>query len=211
MTENDKNSIKPQVAAGQTDSLQLTNDRADSSHDNPWQQVDSRVVYENAWIRVSHDNVLTPAGTQGIYGTVHFKNHAVGVLVLDDEMHTYLVKQTRYVFGSATWEIPEGGCPKGEPLLEAAKRELLEETGLAAKAWKPWLSLDLSNSVTDEQATVFIAKDVKQGTATPELTEDIEVKRLPLHQAIAMVDSGEITDAISMAALLKAARVYGEQ
>jgi len=185
-------------------------DAVSATQSDKWQQVDTRIVYENPWIRVSHDNVLTPAGTKGIYGTVHFKNHAVGVLVIDAEKHTYLVKQTRYVFKQTTWEIPEGGCPKGESILAAAKRELSEETGLTAKKWQPWLTMDLSNSVTDEQATVLLASDVEQGLASPEATEDIEVMRLPLQQAINMVDSGQITDAISVAALLKAARIYNK-
>ncbi len=170
-----------------------------------WQQLSTKVVYENPWIKVSHDEVLTPANTHGIYGTVHFKNHAVGVLPLDDNGFTYLVKQTRYVFSQSTWEIPEGGCPVGESVLEAAKRELKEETGMSAQYWEKWLEMDLSNSVTDEQATVFLAKGLQSGQAAPELTEDIEVCHVSINQALDMVYSGEIRDAITVAALLKLA------
>jgi 8-oxo-dGTP pyrophosphatase MutT (NUDIX family) len=169
-----------------------------------WQQVSSALVYSNPWIDVSHDEVLTPGNTKGIYGVVHFKHHAVGILAIDTEGYTWLVRQTRYVLGSPTWEIPEGGCPLGDCLLSAAQRELKEETGLAAEQWETFLEMDLSNSVTNEKATVFLASELTQGESQLEVTEDIEVRRLPLKEAIAMVLNGEIRDAISVAALLKA-------
>lgn len=172
---------------------------------SPWIQKSSDLIYDNPWITVRHDTVVTPAGTDGIYGTIHFKNHAVGVLPIDKEGYTWLVKQTRYLFDKSSWEIPEGGCLIGkETALEAARRELKEETGLLANDWQHWLSMDLSNSVTDEQATIFVARDLIQSEAEPEDTEDIEVKRLPLAEAINMVLEGEITDAISVATLMKA-------
>lgn len=174
------------------------------TNDAPWQCLSSTTVYKNPWIRVSHDEVITPGNTQGIYGVVHFANHAVGILAIDDEAHIWLVKQTRYVFGASTWEIPEGGCPVGEPLLAAAQRELKEETGLSARQWDLWLTMDLSNSVTDEKATVFLAQGLSQGESQLEPTEDIEVRRLSLEEALQMVLRGEITDAISVAAILKA-------
>lgn len=176
-----------------------------NSEKSAWQQLSSRVVYENPWIKVSHDEVITPTNTAGIYGTVHFKNHAVGIVAIDEQGRVPLVKQTRYVFAKPTWEIPEGGCPIGESLLEAAKRELKEETGLQADRWDEWLVMDLSNSVTDEQATVFLAQGLQQGESALEATEDIEVCFVPLTKALDMVLCGDITDAISVAALLKIA------
>lgn len=170
-----------------------------------WKTKTSSVVYENPWIKVSHEEVITPKGTDGIYGVVHFKNMAIGVVPIDAEGNTWLVKQSRYTLNQYTWEIPEGGCPEGESPLAAAKRELEEEVGVTASQWEELMVLHTSNSVTDEFCTVFIARDLAPGVQHLEATEDIEVKKLPLAEAIAMVKRGEITDAISVAALLRIA------
>jgi 8-oxo-dGTP pyrophosphatase MutT (NUDIX family) len=170
-----------------------------------WKTKTSAVVYENPWIKVSHEEVITPKGTDGIYGVVHFKNMAIGVVPIDTEGNTWLVKQSRYALNQYTWEIPEGGCPEGENPLAAAKRELEEEVGLIAREWEELIMLHTSNSVTDEFSTVFVARDLAPGTQQLEATEDIEVRKLPLKEAIAMVKRGEITDAISVAALLRLA------
>lgn len=170
-----------------------------------WKTKTSSVVYENPWIKVSHEEVITPKGTDGIYGVVHFKNMAIGVVPIDAEGNTWLVKQSRYTLNQYTWEIPEGGCPEGESPLAAAKRELEEEVGVTASQWEELMVLHTSNSVTDEFCTVFIARYLAPGVQHLEATEDIEVKKLPLAEAIAMVKRGEITDAISVAALLRIA------
>ena len=170
-----------------------------------WKTKTSRVVYENPWIKVSHEDVVTPKGTDGIYGVVHFKNIAIGVIPLDEESNTWLVRQSRYTLNQYTWEIPEGGCPEGESPLSAAVRELEEEVGLKANQWAELMRLHTSNSVTDELAIVFVARDLEQGMQQLEATEDIEVRKLPLTDAIDMVKRGEITDAISVAALLRLA------
>lgn len=177
----------------------------DQTRVDAWKTTSKTLVYENPWIEVSHRNVLTPAGTNGIYGVVSFKNHAVGILPIDEEGGTWLVRQSRYPHDMYTWEIPEGGAPKGECLLNAAKRELQEETGLRAKHWQHWLDLQTSNSVTDELATIYLAQGLTQGNAAPEATEDITVRYLPLKEAVAMVYHSEIVDAMSVAALLKVA------
>ncbi len=170
-----------------------------------WKTKSSSVVYENPWIKISHDEVLTPKNTNGIYGVVHFKNTAIGIVPIDDEGNTWLVKQSRYTLNQYTWEIPEGGCPHGEEPIDAAKRELEEEVGLRAKNWQQLMTMHLSNSVTDEFCVVFIARDLFAGTQQLESTEDIEYKKLPLTAAIDMVKRGEITDGISVAALLRIA------
>ena len=164
-----------------------------------------RVAYENAWITVWHDEVSRPDGSPGIYGVVHFGNLAAGVVAFDDEDRIALVGQHRYTLDRASWEIPEGGVPSTETPLEGIQRELREETGLEANDWRELCRLDLSNSVTDEEAVLFVARDLRHGDATPEPTEALTVRWVPFDEAVAMTRDGRITDAMSVAAILRVA------
>lgn len=170
--------------------------------ENPWTVEAAEVRYDNRWIRVTHHDVLTPAGTAGIYGTVHYKNLAIGIVPVDGEGHTWLVGQYRFPLGAYSWEIPEGGGPHGIDPLESAARELKEETGLLARAWRPILEMDLSNCVSDERAIAYLAWDLTQGAAEPEPTERLALRRLKLTEAIAWARDGRIRDALSVATLL---------
>ncbi len=171
---------------------------------NPWKTLSNEVVYDNPWIQVSHREVVTPTGTDGIYGLVHFKNLAIGIVPLDEELHTWLVGQYRYTLEQYSWEIPEGGCPLGEEApVESAKRELQEETGITAREWTKILDLHTSNSVTDEAGMAFLARGLSFGASAPEETEELQVRKLPFSEALQMVFRGEITDALSMVSLMR--------
>jgi len=132
---------------------------------NPWQTLSVEQVYDNPWIEVTHRKVRTPAQTDGIYGKVHFKNIAIGIVPRDADYNTWLVGQYRYTLDQYTWEIPEGGCPLGTSPLATAKRELQEETGLQAKKWTKLLELHTSNSVTDETGVAYVAQKLTFGEA----------------------------------------------
>jgi 8-oxo-dGTP pyrophosphatase MutT (NUDIX family) len=170
---------------------------------NPWKTISGKLVYDNPWINLTEYEVITPAGTAGIYGKVHFKNIAIGVIVIDENGDTYLVGQYRFPLNEYSWEIPEGGCPEGTDHLTAAKRELKEETGFEAKNLTEILRMHVSNSVSDEYAVVYVAQDLIAGEAEPEDTEKLVVQKMPFTQALQWVMEGKITDSISVAAILK--------
>ncbi len=170
---------------------------------NPWVTISGKLVYDNPWINLTQYEVITPAGTPGIYGKVHFKNIAIGVIVIDENGDTYLVGQYRFPLNEYSWEIPEGGCPEGTDYLTAAKRELKEETGFEAKNWTEILRMHVSNSVSDEYAVVYVAKDLIAGEAKPDDTEKLAVQKMPFNTAVNWVMEGKITDSISVAAILK--------
>ncbi|SES96463.1 NUDIX domain-containing protein [Hymenobacter actinosclerus] len=180
----------------------------DETH-NPWQVQASEIKYQNPWIRVREDQVTTPAGTPGIYGVVTMKNKALGIVPVDAEGNTWLVGQYRYPLSEYSWEIPMGGGPVELDVLESAQRELREETGLLARRWTNIMRLHTSNSVTDEEGFVFLAQELEQGETEPEETEDLRLWKLPLADAVQLVMDGRITDAVSVAGLLKAGRLLG--
>ena len=177
----------------------------DHEQTNPWLTHTNEVVYDNPWINVSHRTVTTPTGTKGIYGVVSFKNLAMAVVPIDDEDHTWLVGQYRYATNHYTWEVPEGGGPLDESPGDAARRELREECGLEAADLELLMTAELSNSVTDERAHIYVATGLTPVPSDPDDTEVLRLRRLPVDEAIAMVMNGEITDALSMLALYRLA------
>jgi len=170
---------------------------------NPWQSLTHEEVYDSPWITVHHEQVITPGGTNGVYGWVHYKHIALGVIPIDQEGYTWLVGQYRYPGKYYSWEIPEGGGKMTEKPLDAIARELKEETGLTANQYEHLITMHLSNSVSDEVAHIYLATDLTIGESMPEDTEELVLKRLPIQEAIAMVHRGEITDAMSVGGLLK--------
>jgi 8-oxo-dGTP pyrophosphatase MutT (NUDIX family) len=174
---------------------------------NPWKTLKTTEVYDNSWIHIDEHNVINPSGNPGIYGTIHFKNLACGIIPLDDDDTTWIVGQYRYALNRYSWEIPMGGVAVGTDPLTGAQRELKEETGLTAAQWKKILDVDLSNSVTDETGVVFVAEGLTRGEPEFEETEQIEIRELPFDDLVQMVIDGQITDLLSVAGILKLAAI----
>ena len=143
--------------------------------------------------------MVRPDGQPGIYGVVHFRHRAIGVVPVDVERdRILLVGQFRYTLGRYSWEIPEGGGRFDESPEEAARRELVEETGYTGGTWRELGRCDLSNSVTDEGAVLFVATNLVPGMAMPEGTEQIQMRWVPFDEALAMIARGEILDAMTI-------------
>ncbi len=170
--------------------------------ENDWITKSSKEVYNNQWISVHHNEVQNPGGGAGIYGVVHFKNIAIGIIPVDANGLITLVGQFRYPHKEYSWEIPEGGGPKDENPLSAAKRELEEETGLTSKKWSKILEMDLSNSASDEKAIIFLAENCFQGKSFPEESEALETIKISIEELHIRVEQGEITDSMTVAAAL---------
>ena len=171
------------------------------SERSPWLRRSRRVAYENAWITVWHDEVVRPDGAPGIYGVVHFPTRAVGVVAIDAAGRVLLVGQYRYTLDRYSWEIPEGGSPHDEDPLDGAARELREETGFAATRWRVLLEADLSNSVSDEEAILYVATGLVPGEAAPEGTERLDLRWVTFDEAVAMCRDGAIRDAMTILAI----------
>ncbi len=174
--------------------------------ENKWVTLAQQTIYDNKWIRLEEHQVINPGGGKGIYGKVHFKNKAIGIVPIDADGNTWLVGQFRYTLNEWSWEIPEGGGPLHIDVLTSAKRELKEETGIEANTWQLLMRFHTTNSVTDEEGFIFLATDLKFGDNQLEESEaDLQVKKLPFTEAYKMVMEGKITDSMSVAGILKAA------
>jgi ADP-ribose pyrophosphatase len=171
--------------------------------ENPWKITAEKKIYDNPWINLTEYQVINPSGNPGIYGKVRYKNLAIGVVPLDDELNIYLVGQYRFALNQYSWELPEGGGHIGTDPLESAKRELLEETGLKAGEWTELQRMHLSNSVTDELSITYLARGLEQFEPEPEETEQLQIRKVSLDEAYRMIGQNEITDAITVAAVLK--------
>jgi 8-oxo-dGTP pyrophosphatase MutT (NUDIX family) len=169
---------------------------------NPWTITGEKHIYANPWIELTEYQVINPGGNPGIYGKVHFRNQAIGVVPYENGK-VWMVGQYRFTLDAYSWEIPEGGCPEGEDALATAKRELLEETGLQAENYRPLLQMHLSNSVSDEWGLVYLATGLTKGEAQPDDTEEIMVKQMSVEELYREVEAGHITDSMTVAAAYK--------
>ena len=171
---------------------------------DPWIVKGVSQVFENDWFRIEAHDVIRPDGAPGYYGVIRVRRLAVGVLPIEADGRVHLVGQWRFPLGRYSWEMPEGGGEPGEDARDCAQRELAEETGVRAGSLLKVLEMDLSNSLTDERAVIFIAADLTVGEAQPEGTEVLKHCTAHFLDVLERVADGRIRDALTVAAVLRA-------
>jgi 8-oxo-dGTP pyrophosphatase MutT (NUDIX family) len=175
-----------------------------SPSENPWTRQSRALAYENDWIQVHHDEVTRPDGIPGVYGVVHYRSRSVGIVAIDARDRVLLVGQYRYALGAYSWEIPAGGSAHGEDTLDAAHRELKEETGYTADSMRLLVRAYMSNSISDEEGYCYLARSLHEGKASPEGSEAIQLRWLELGEVLRAISSGEISDALTILGLQQA-------
>lgn len=176
-----------------------------STPEDPWTWTSQSIAYENPWISVEERRGLTPTGTPAFYGIVRFHRLAVGVLPIEADGTVHLVGQWRVPLNRYEWEMPEGGAEPGETGgVETAHREMAEEAGLACTNLIEVLRMDLSNSVTDEQAICYIATGLTRVPMHPDETEELAHRQTPFMAALTEALEGKIRDSLTVATLLRA-------
>jgi len=170
---------------------------------NPWEILSSETKMDTPWVTVKFHKVLNPSKQEGIYGVTYFKNLAIGILPLDENLNTWIVGQYRFPTDCYSWEMPEGGGKLDIDPLISAKRELKEETGIEAANWRLIQKLHLSNSSTDEEALLYVATGLSFGESEPEPSEQLIIKKIHFDEMYQMVCDGQITDAMTVAAALR--------
>jgi len=165
------------------------------------QFVSGEQVFDGALLKVHRDRVRLPDGSPG---TREYIRHpgAVGIVALFDDGRLVLERQFRYPHGREFIEIPAGKLEPGEPPLETARRELLEETGYSAGEWSRLGVIHPSIAYTDEAIELFIARKLEKRQRSLDQGEFLEVLIVPLKEALAMIRDGRITDAKTVAAIL---------
>lgn len=169
-----------------------------------WKIKSAAKIYENPWIKLTEYKVINPGKVDGIYGEIHFKNIAVGIIPLDEDYNTWIVGQHRFPLDEYCWEIIEGGGKLNTDPIESAKRELAEEAGIIAEKYELIQKIHLSNSVSDEFGLIYVAKGLSFQKAAPELDEELTLKKLPFSEVYQMVMDGKLTDSLTVAGILKA-------
>lgn len=167
-----------------------------------WQTKSSEVKYENPWISVREDKVIRPDGSDGVYGVVSAHTPGVFIVPVDEEGNTYINLQERYTNGIESWETP-AGATDGDPIIEAAKRELLEETGLEAREIIEISKIYPAVGYSSAYGIVCIATGLKKITNNLDPIDGIlELRKLPLNEVKEMIVRGEITDGVTISAVL---------
>lgn len=169
-----------------------------------WRDRGASTIFENPWMRLTRHDAVAPTGAAADYVVMRPTNLGAGVLPIHDDGTVTLVGQHRFALMEYSWEMPEGGVPEGEDPLAGIQRELAEEAGLKAKHWQPALSLDLSNSITDERVMTWLAWGLEPATGELDETEVLAIVRVPFRTLLAEVERGAVRDAMTVATVYRA-------
>ena len=166
-------------------------------------KLSSTEIFDGVAIHLFRDEILLPNGNKGVREVVRHPG-AVCVIPITDDGDIIFVNQFRYAFNKVTLEIPAGKLEKGEDHLEAALRELSEETGLSAKNVVPMGELYTTPALIDEVIYMYLATDLQEGEQHLDEDEFINTVKIPLKKAVEMVMNGEIRDSKTQIMILKA-------
>lgn len=170
----------------------------------PWTSDGESVVFENPWLRLTRHPATAPTGAAADYVVMRPKNVGVGVLPIHEDGTVTLVGQQRFALMNYSWEMPEGGAPLDEDPFDGVRRELAEEAGLKAAHWEPVLTLEASNSITDEIVMTWLAWDLSPAPVDPDPTEIIVVARPHFLDLLDEIGRGTVRDAMTVATAYKA-------
>lgn len=174
------------------------------SDPRPWETLESRYLHRRPWLTIRQDRVrLSNGRTIEDYYVQEFPPW-VNVLAITTERKAVLIRQYRHGLGAVSWELPAGVLEPGEPLLEAARRELLEETGYGGGVWTPLMELSPNPAIQTNLSYSFLADGVTLAT-TQQLdpTEEITVHEVPLEELRSLIFEGGMIQALHAAPVLK--------
>jgi 8-oxo-dGTP pyrophosphatase MutT (NUDIX family) len=173
----------------------------------PWIVKGTSEVHRNGFFAVESSDVIRPDGSIGKYQVVRMRRAGVGTLAIKADGAAHMTGQWRFPIDRYSWELPMGGAEPGEDNLEAAKRELSEESGIKAADWVRLVELDLSTSLTDERCVAYLASGLERREAHPEAREVIARVRAPFMELVERVEQGLIREAVTVAAIMSAYRL----
>ncbi len=160
-------------------------------------------TYKGVVVQLTEDLVLLPNQATTVREVVH---HPGGVCIaaVDEVKNIYLVRQYRYPFQRELLELPAGKLEEQEEPLPAAQRELSEETGLEAAVWTDLGCIYVSPGISTERLYLYLATDLRHGSAHPDPNEFLDVLKMPLPKLAKMAMQGEVQDAKTVVGALKA-------
>lgn len=167
--------------------------------DKPFEVKDTRIVYENPWIKVREDKILRQNGNEGIYGYLEV-SESVCVIAVNEAGHICLIESYRHPFNAWFWELPGGGG-EGDDLIFASKKELTEETGITANRWTTLGRARVCNGLSNEWQTNVLATDLEFGEFIQTEDETRARKFVTIEELDAMINNGEFADNQSITAL----------